>query len=95
MKQQRVLDHYRDMRTFQTVAFYEKMSQKYSFEHDKYRRKMTIAQAFDELEHYVVRYCVINACMIWRIKSVSFISLVVQCELGWARDRKRLLNSTP
>lgn len=58
-KMQRVLDHYRDMRTFQTVAFYEKMSQKYSFAHGAYRRRMTIEQAFEELEGYVVRkFCV-------------------------------------
>ena len=52
---QRVLDHYRDMRTHQTVAFYRRMEQKYSFEHGRYRRLMTVAEAFDELEHYVVR----------------------------------------
>ena len=28
----RVIEHYRDMRRFQTVEFYEKMEKKYSFE---------------------------------------------------------------
>jgi hypothetical protein len=51
----RVVEHYRDMRTFQTVDFYRKMEEKYSFETGKYRRLMTIEDAFVELEHYVVR----------------------------------------
>lgn len=52
--EKRVVDHYRDMRKFQTVNFYQKMEQKYSFENGKYRRMMTIEEAFAELEHYVV-----------------------------------------
>lgn len=51
--EKRVVDHYRDMRKFQTVNFYQKMEQKYSFENGKYRRMMTIEEAFAELEHYV------------------------------------------
>jgi hypothetical protein len=43
------------MRRFQTVDFYRKMEEKYSFENGKYRRLMTIEEAFAELEHYVVR----------------------------------------
>jgi hypothetical protein len=52
--EQRVVDHYRDMRTFHTVDFYRRMEQKYSFENGNYRRLMTIEDAFDELESYVV-----------------------------------------
>jgi hypothetical protein len=52
--EQRVVNHYRDMRTFHTVDFYRRMEQKYSFENGKYRRLMTIEEAFDELESYVV-----------------------------------------
>ncbi|KAL7526891.1 hypothetical protein ACHAWF_001957, partial [Thalassiosira exigua] len=50
---ERVREHYRDMRANQTVAFYEKMEEKYSFENGKYRRLMTIEEAFEELEEYV------------------------------------------
>ena len=46
----RVVEHYRDMRKFQTVDFYKKMEHKYSFENGAYRRIMTIEEAFDELE---------------------------------------------
>jgi len=53
--EQRVLDHYRDMRTHQTVAFYYRMAEKYTFANERCRRKMTVEEAFDELEHYVVR----------------------------------------
>ena len=52
--EQRVLDHYRDMRTYQTVDFYRRMEQKYSFDDGCHRRIMTIDEAFDELENYVV-----------------------------------------
>lgn len=51
----RVLHHYRDMRTYQTVDFYRRMAAKYSFENGMYRRLMTIDEALAELEHYVVR----------------------------------------
>lgn len=51
----RVLDHYRDMRTHQTVDFYRRMEAKYTFENGAYRRLMTIEEAFEELEQYVVR----------------------------------------
>ena len=34
---ERVLAHYRDMRTFQTVEFHARMSAKYSFDGGKYR----------------------------------------------------------
>ena len=50
----RVVQHYKDMRTFQTVDFYRKMEHKYSFENGTYRRLMTIDQAWAELEHYIV-----------------------------------------
>ncbi|KAL3810795.1 hypothetical protein ACHAXA_006825 [Cyclostephanos tholiformis] len=56
----RVLMHYRDMRTYQTVEFHDRMATKYSFENGKYRcvlcevmRLMTIEEAFVELEDYV------------------------------------------
>jgi hypothetical protein len=52
--EQRVVDHYRDMRTFHTVDFYRQMEKKYSFENGNYRRLMTIEEAFDKLESYVV-----------------------------------------
>jgi hypothetical protein len=52
--EQRVVDHYRDMRAFHTVDFYQRMELKYSFENGNYRRLMTIEEAFDELESYVV-----------------------------------------
>lgn len=51
----RVVQHYKDMRMNHTVDFYRKMEKKYSFENGKYRRMMTIEEAFEELEHYVVR----------------------------------------
>ena len=50
----RVVQHYKDMRTFQTVDFYRKMEQKYSFDQGAYRRLMTMEEALDELEHYIV-----------------------------------------
>lgn len=49
----RVVEHYKDMRRFQTVDFYKKMEKKYSFENGNYRRLMTIDEAFAELEHYI------------------------------------------
>mmetsp|Transcript_39226 Transcript_39226/g.117958 ORF Transcript_39226/g.117958 Transcript_39226/m.117958 type:complete len:292 (-) Transcript_39226:597-1472(-) len=49
----RVIRHYRDMRTHQTVEFYRRMEHKYTFENGAYRRSMTIEEAFDELEQYV------------------------------------------
>lgn len=49
----RVVEHYRDMRQFQTLAFYEKMEKKYDFSNGNYRRLMTIEEAFAELENYV------------------------------------------
>ena len=52
--QARVINHYRDMRKYQTVDFYNKMEHKYTFENGQYRKLMTIEQAFEELEHYVV-----------------------------------------
>ena len=58
---ERVVNHYRDMRTNQTVAFYESMEKKYSFENGSYRRLMTMEEAFAELEHYVVSLTVGSA----------------------------------
>lgn len=49
----RVVEHYRDMRRFQTLEFYEKMERKYDFSNGNYRRLMTIEEAFLELENYV------------------------------------------
>lgn len=49
----RVVNHYRDMRTYQTVAFYKKMERKYSFENGGHRALMSIEEAFEKLEHYV------------------------------------------
>lgn len=49
----RVVDHYNDMRKYQTVEFYKKMEKKYDFSDGKFRRKMTILEAFTELENYV------------------------------------------
>lgn len=59
--EQRVVDHYRDMRTFHTVDFYRRMEQKYSFENGNYRRFMTIEEAFDQLESYVVSVWIGNS----------------------------------
>jgi len=50
---QRVVDHYKDMRQFQTVEFYKRMEKKYDFSDGKYRRLMTIEEAFEELENYI------------------------------------------
>lgn len=81
----RVVEHYRDMRQHQTVEFYDRMAKKYSFESKscvfgwqravgfsvaatlklmltsccylmsdgKYRKLMTIEEAFVELENYI------------------------------------------
>jgi len=49
----RVVEHYRDMRRFQTLDFYKKMENKYDFSNGKYRRLMTVEEAFAELENYV------------------------------------------
>jgi hypothetical protein len=50
----RVVEHYRDMRRFHTVDFYRRMEQKYSFENGNFRKRMTMEEAFTELEEYVV-----------------------------------------
>jgi len=50
---QRVVDHYRDMRRYQTVEFYNKMEKKFDFSNGNYRRLMTIEKAFEELDSYV------------------------------------------
>jgi inositol oxygenase len=49
----RVVEHYRDMRKYQTLDFYRRMEEKFSFENGKYRKLMTIEEAFVELEQYV------------------------------------------
>lgn len=49
----RVVEHYRDMRRFQTLDFYNRMEKKYDFSNGTYRRLMTIEEAFTELESYV------------------------------------------
>jgi len=48
-----VTRHYRDMRTFQTVAFVDKMHAKYSFENGRCRARMSVLQCFEKLEGYV------------------------------------------
>lgn len=53
----RVVEHYRDMRRYQTVEFYRRMEQKYDFTNGNYRKLMSIDEAFAELEHYVVGIC--------------------------------------
>eukprot|EP00956_Cyclotella_meneghiniana_P012193 scaffold17296_cov66-Cyclotella_meneghiniana.AAC.6 len=49
----RVVEHYRDMRRYQTLEFYERMERKYSFADGTYRKLMTIEEAFAELENYI------------------------------------------
>lgn len=49
----RVVEHYHDMRKNHTVEFYKKMETKYDFSDGNFRRKMTIMEAFQELENYV------------------------------------------
>lgn len=49
----RVVEHYRDMRRYQTVEFYRRMEQKYDFTNGNYRKLMSIDEAFVELESYV------------------------------------------
>jgi len=61
----RVVEHYRDMRTNQTVRFYERMEAKYSFENGTYRSLMTMEEALEKLDGYVVS------------KSVSLLVLFV------------------
>lgn len=48
-----VLNHYREMRKNQTVAFVKKMHEKYSFAPGKHRAEMTIREVFKVLETYV------------------------------------------
>mmetsp|Transcript_39209 Transcript_39209/g.68908 ORF Transcript_39209/g.68908 Transcript_39209/m.68908 type:complete len:343 (-) Transcript_39209:85-1113(-) len=50
---ERVVQHYKDMRMYQTVEFYNRMEVKYSFENGNYRRLMTIEEAFVQLENYI------------------------------------------
>lgn len=50
-RQDIVTNHYRLMRSNQTVEFVDRMIAKYSFE--KPRQKMTILEAFKKLETYV------------------------------------------
>ena len=51
----KVIEHYRCMRSKQTLAFVEMMEEKYKFDEKtgEGRRQMTIEEAFSELEHYV------------------------------------------
>ena len=58
----RVVEHYRDMRRYQTVDFYRRMEQKYDFTNGNYRKLMTIEEAFVELENYVVSTNSWNRC---------------------------------
>jgi hypothetical protein len=66
----RVVEHYRDMRRFQTVDFYRRMEQKYSFENGNFRKRMTMEEAFTELEDYVVGFS--------RMAHVGVIDLVTK-----------------
>ncbi|KAL7494774.1 hypothetical protein ACHAWT_003347 [Skeletonema menzelii] len=50
---ERVIQHYKDMRTHQTVEFYKRMEDKFTFDNGAYRRLMTIEEAFKELENYI------------------------------------------
>eukprot|EP01031_Cornospumella_fuschlensis_P045365 gene45365-55505_t len=50
-RQEVVENHYKQMRTNQTMAFAEKMAKKYSFEQP--RAYMTVKEAFEKLETYV------------------------------------------
>ena len=50
---ERVVEHYRDMRQFQTLEFYKRMEKKYDFSNGQFRSLMTIEEAFEELENYV------------------------------------------
>mmetsp|Transcript_23457 Transcript_23457/g.21333 ORF Transcript_23457/g.21333 Transcript_23457/m.21333 type:complete len:283 (+) Transcript_23457:50-898(+) len=52
-KQEIVENHYKLMRINQTVEFVNRMRDKYSFNNNKYRLKMSIRDAFKELEGYV------------------------------------------
>lgn len=54
----RVLDHYRDMRRYQTVDFYQRMEAKYSFANGTFRARMTMEEALEKLEYYVVSLCI-------------------------------------
>jgi inositol oxygenase len=49
----RVIEHYKDMRSYQTLDFYKRMEKRYDFSNGQYRCLMTIEEAFTELEHYV------------------------------------------
>lgn len=49
----RVIEHYRDMRQYQTVDFYRRMEEKFNFDNGNYRKLMTIEEAFAELEQYI------------------------------------------
>lgn len=67
--ERRVVEHYRDMRRYQTVEFYRRMEKKYTFENGQHRALMTIDEAFDELEQYIVSWmlilcsCYSEACL--------------------------------
>lgn len=52
-RQNVVINHYKEMRTHQTLEFVEKMHEKYSFVPGKERCRMTIPDAFKILESYV------------------------------------------
>ena len=47
----RVIEHYLNMRSKQTIAHYDKMAAKYTFNDPN--KKMTILEAFHKLESYV------------------------------------------
>jgi len=49
----RVAQHHKDMRMHHAVDFHRRMEEKHSFENEKFRREMTIDEAFAELECHV------------------------------------------
>jgi inositol oxygenase len=52
-RQDVVSTHYKDMRKGQSVEYVKRMHEKYSFADGKFRKKMTIREAFEILDTYV------------------------------------------
>jgi Myo-inositol oxygenase len=60
----RVIEHYRDMRQHQTVDFVRRMHIQYSFDNGAHRAVMTVKEALDALENYVVsKSCNVQQCV--------------------------------
>jgi hypothetical protein len=93
--ERRVLDHYRDMRANQTVAFYRRMEEKYSFDEGKIRGRMTMEEAFEELEHYVVRLSLSRDVSCIRLSTeTSDRFTLLPSDTGRFRSRPRLAQQT-